>query len=130
MKKLTKEQKKALSFVWKKYLNYRAEGDKLHAEGNKLWAEGNKLHAEGNKLWAEGNKLWAEGNKLWAEGSKLSAEGSKLWAEGSKLRAEGDKLWAETILAFVGNIKLEWISRGKDYDCKLETGDTFKHNFK
>ena len=102
MKKLSKEQRKVLSFGWKQYLNYRAEG-------NKLCAEGDKLCAEGDKLWAEGNKLWAEGNKL---------------------RAEGDKLWAETILAFVGNIKLEWISRGKDYDCKLETGDTFKHNFK
>jgi len=123
MKELTGEQRKALSFVWKKYLNYRAEGDKLRAEGDKLWAKGGKLRAEGDKLWAKGGKLCAEGDKL-------CAEGDKLWAEGGKLWAEGNKLWAETILAFVGNIELEWISRGKDYDCKLETGDTFKHNFK
>jgi uncharacterized coiled-coil DUF342 family protein len=121
MKKLTKEQRKVLGFGWKKYLE-------LRAEGNKLWAEGNKLRAEGDKLWAEGNKLRAEGDKLRAEGDKLCAEGDKLRAEGNKLRAEGDKLWAEVILYFVGNIKIEWIWRDSDYDCKLETGDIFRHN--
>ena len=55
------------------------------------------------------------------------AEGDKLHAEGSKLLAEGDKLWAESILRFVGNIKLEWNGPKK---CKLETGDVFTEKSK
>jgi predicted P-loop ATPase len=101
------EMKVALAFVWE--------------IRSKLWAEGSKLRAEGDKLWAEGSKLRAEGYKLWAEGSKL-------WAEGDKLRAEGDELWAEAVLAFAGNIKVEWIFRlDKNASaCKLESGEIFE----
>jgi len=114
MKKLNKQIRLTLDFVWEQRLKLYADGDKLYAEGHKLWAEGDKLRAEGHKLWAEGDKLYAEGNKLCAEGNKLRAEGHKLYAE-------GHKLWSEGILRFVGNIKLEWTAVG----CKLETGDVF-----
>jgi len=107
MKKLNKQIRLTLDFVWEQRL--------------KLFADGDKLRAEGDKLWAEGDKLYAEGHKLCAEGNKLRAEGHKLCAEGNKLRAEGNKLWSEGILRFVGNIKLEWTADG----CKLETGDVF-----
>jgi hypothetical protein len=69
-----------LKFIWKIYLKFYAEGDKLWAEGGKLLAEGSKLYAEGDKLYAEGDKLWAEGNKI----------------------------WEEAIIEVHGNIKLEW----------------------
>jgi hypothetical protein len=78
-------------------------------------------------IWNYRLRLRAEGDKLWAEGNKLHAEGNKLRAEGDKLRAEGDKLWAEAIIAAYGNIKLEWIYRGCDYDCRLENGELFEH---
>ena len=84
MKKLTKQIRLTLTFVWEQRIKLRAEGDKLWAESNKLRAEGYKLRAEGDKLRAEGYKLWAESDKLWAEG----------------------------ILRFVGNITLEWTSEG------------------
>ena len=115
MKKLSKEMRDILDFNWKIRLNIRAEGNKLRAEGDKLRVEGDKLCAEGDKLCAEGDKLCAEGNKLYAEGNKLCAEGSKLWAE--------------TILHFVGNVKMEWKNWDKktqSCECLLETGDVFK----
>jgi hypothetical protein len=88
---------------------------------NFVWGIRSKLRAEGAKLRAEGDKLWAKGDKLRAEGAKLRAEGDKLWAE-------GDKLWAEAILAFVGNVEIEWIWRcDKNANaCKLENGEIFE----
>ena len=78
-------------------------------------------------------KLTSETKKIlqfnWNIRIKLRAEGSKLYAEGDKLWAEGDKLWAETIIAFCGNIKLEWKnwnSDKQDYECWLENGEVFK----
>lgn len=40
--------------------------------------------------------------------------------------AEGVKLLAETILEFIGNIKLEWKYINGSQECHLETSDIFK----
>jgi hypothetical protein len=79
-------------------------------------------------VWDIRSKLRADGAKLWADGAKLRADGDKLWADGDKLRAEGDKLWAEAILAFAGNIEIEWIWRSDKNTnaCKLESGEIFE----
>ena len=71
--------------------------------------------------------IWKTRLRFYAEASKLYAEGNKLCAKGNKLRAEGNKLWAEAVMEVHGNIKMEWISRDDGYDCKLETGEVFKH---
>ena len=58
---MNKKQRETIQKVWTKYLNARAESDKLRAESYKLYAESYKLYAESDKLHAEGDKLHAEG---------------------------------------------------------------------
>jgi hypothetical protein len=57
---------------------------------------------------------------------RLAAE----WQTRMKLRAEGSKLWAEAILTTYGNIRLEWVLRGDDYDCWIDAdgGVTYRHD--
>ena len=113
---MTMEKVLFLSSEWEKYMELRAEGSKIWAEGDKLRAEGDKLRMEGDKLWAEGSKLRAEIDKLWAEGNKLCAESSKLWAEG-KIN------WLTAVIAIYGNCKVEWALTG----CTLENGDLYEY---
>jgi hypothetical protein len=44
----------------------RADADRLMADAYKIWESG-KFRAEGDKLWAEGAMTRAKGTKLWAE---------------------------------------------------------------
>ena len=99
--------------------------DRDHTRGREMKLKLHAAWSQRLKLRAEGDKLQAEGNKLWAEGDKLQAEGNKLWAEGDKLQAEGDKLWADAILAAYGNITLSWTRETEHGECTLENGDRY-----
>src|SRR5271157_1411513 len=79
-----------------------------------------KQYAEADKQRAEADKQYAEADKLWAEADKQRAEADKQYAE-------ADKLWAESVIAAYGNIRLEWIYRDGNHDCKLENGDLYRH---
>jgi len=48
----------------------------------------------------------------WAQRLRLWTEGNRLLSEGDRRRRVGDRLWAEMILSLVGNVTVEFHSRG------------------
>jgi hypothetical protein len=78
--------------------------------------------------WRKRLTLRAKGDKLYQKGGKLRDRGTKYYNEGAKFHAKGDKHYIENLTALVGNIKMEWVWRDGGFDCKLETGDVFRHD--
>lgn len=56
------------------------------------------------------------------------ADGALKCAESSILRAQACKLFFNAVFQEFGNVKVDWVWRGKDMDCVLENGFVFKHD--